>query len=310
MRYIVVLSFLCLCTGMQCTKQDTLGQAAIEALREQDMPKAFELSLKAINDGSTDQLVCYIATMGKFYEGDLIACMNFANKIHESDSLYSRARVLYTSAWVQENPSKMIPKGLIDSLERQIKLATDDQDLSVLHEARQLVYQRLWQFAYEKGDSLAPRYGMEMMGSATSGVLHDSVSLPSWKILVERRLLVGVASLANLLYRTAANIAEDDRLMLEQKLGLVYLAMQQAADNQDLELVRKFAAMYIQLDPKGAESGFASITLVPGDVAPKKYQQLLREVAINDSVLQETLFLSTYPRILMPRLDAPQKTNS
>jgi hypothetical protein len=122
--------------------------------------------------------------------------------------------------------------------------------------------------------------------------------------------LIGVTSLTNLLYRTAANIAGDDRLMLEQKLGLVYLAMQQAAENQDLELLRKFASIYVQLDPNGSESGFAPLALSADNVAPEKYQELLRQAAINDSVLQETLFQSTYPRILMPRLDAMQKTNS
>jgi hypothetical protein len=310
MRNVIILSILIWCTSIQCTRPDALGESAIEALRKQDIPKAFELSLKAMDDGSSNQLVCYLAAMGKFYEGDLVSCMSYASRIHEGDSMYSRARVIYTSAWVQENPTKMIPSGLIDSLERQIKVATDNQNLSVLHEARQLVYQRLWQFAYDKGDSLAPRYGMEMMGSAISGVMHDSVSLPSWKILVERRLLRGVVSVTNLLYRTAANIAGDERLIREQKLGIVYLAMQQAAENQDLDLLRRFAAIYVQLDPIGTNSGFSSIALLSDNVAPERYQELLRETALRDSVLQETLFQSTYPRILIPSLAATQKTNA
>ncbi len=302
---IVVILF----TSIGCTKPDTYGKSAIEALREQDLPKAFELSLKAMNDGSTDQLVCYIAAMAKFYEGDLAACMDFANRIAETDSMYSRARVIYTSAWVQAHPKQWVPKGLIDSLERQIKVETDDQDLSVLHEARQLVYRQLW-YKADSTDPYRPRYGMEMMMSATAAIAHDSVSLPSWKVMVERNLLWGFPTLIKLLYRTADDIAGDDRLFQPQKLGLVYLAMRIAADNEDIALLRHFAELYVKLDPTAESVVFTKIAQLKDGTPYEKCYELLQLALEQSTVLYQAFIESDYPRILMPRLAAKEKENA
>lgn len=306
-KTFIVVVLLSISIG--CTKPDTYGKAAIEALREQDLSEAFELSLQAMSDGSTDQLVCYIAAMAKFYEGDLVACMDFANRIAESDSLYSRARVIYTSAWVQAHPKQWVPKGLIDSLERQIKVETDDQDLSVLHEARQLVYRQLW-YQADSTDPYRPRYGMEMMMSAMAAVSHDSVSLPSWKVMVERNLLWGVPHLTNLLYRTADDIAGDDRLFQPQKLGLVYLAMRIAADNEDIAIVRHFAELYIKLDPTAESFVFTKIAQLKDGTPYEKCYELLQLALEQSTVLYQAMFESDYPRILMPRLETEEKENA
>lgn len=283
--------------------------AAIEALRSQELGDAFELSIKAMNDGSTDQLVCYIAALAKFYEGDLVACMNYANRIAETDSMYSRARVIYTSAWVQAHPKQWVPKGLIDSLEKQIKVDTADQDLSVLHEARQLVYRQLW-YQADSTDPYRPRYGMEMMFSAMAAISHDSVSLPSWKVMVERNLLRGVPHLTNLLYRTADDIAGDDRLFQPQKLGLVYLAMRIAADNEDIALVRHFAELYIKLDPTAESVVFTKIAQLKDGTPYEICYELLQLALEQSTVLNEAMFKSDYPRILLPRLEAEEKENA
>lgn len=308
MRYIISAFVITVFIAAGCTKPDTYGKAAIEALREQDLPKAFELSLQAMNDGSTDQLVCYIAAMAKFYEGDLIACMDFANRITEFDSMYSRARVIYTSAWVQAHPKQWVPKGLIDSLEEQIKFETNKQDLAVLHEARQLVYRQLW-YQADSTDSYRPRYGMEMMFSAMAAISHDSVSLPSWKVMVERNLLRGVPHLTNLLYRTADDIAGDDRLFQPQKLGLVYLAMRIAADNEDIALVRHFAELYIKLDPTAESVVFTKIAQLKDGTPYEICFELLQLALEQSTVLNEAMFKSDYPRILLPRLEVTEKEN-
>ena len=310
MTYIKsIIIAVILFTVSGCSKPDTYGIAAIEALRSQELGDAFELSIKAMNDGSTDQLVCYIAAMAKFYEGDLAACMNYANRIAETDSMYSRARVIYTSAWVQAHPKQWVPKGLIDSLEKQIKVDTNDQDLSVLHEARQLVYRQLW-YQADSTDPYRPQYGMEMMMSATAAIANDSVSLPSWKVMVERNLLRGVPHLTNLLYRTADDIAGDDRLFQPQKLGLVYLAMRIAADNEDIALVRHFAELYIKLDPTAESVVFTKIAQLKDGTPYEICYELLQLALEQSTVLNEAMFKSDYPRILLPRLEAEEKENA
>jgi len=305
----IIITVVLLSISIGCTKPDTYGIAAIEALRSQNLEEAFELSVKAMNDGSTDELVCYIAAMAKFYEGDLAACMNYANRIAETDTMYSRARVIYTSAWVQAHPEQWVPKGLIDSLERQIKVETDDQDLSVLHEARQLVYRQLW-YQADSTDPYRPRYGMEMMMSAMAAVSHDSVSLPSWKVMVERNLLEGVPQITNLLYRTADDIAGDERLFQPQKLGLVYLAMRIAADNEDIALVRRFAELYVKLDPTAESAVFTKITQLKDGTPHEICYELLQLAREQSTVLNQAMFESDYPRILLPRLEVAEKENA
>ncbi|MFN5378644.1 MAG: hypothetical protein ACK5BQ_07755 [Ignavibacteria bacterium] len=305
----IIIALVLLSASTGCTKPDPYGKAATEALREQDVPKAFELSLQAMSDGSTDQLVCYIAAMAKFYEGDLVACMDFANRITETDSMYSRARVIYTSAWVQAHPKQWVPKGLIDSLEKQIKVETDNQNLSVLHEARQLVYRQLW-YQADSTDPYRPRYGMEMMMSATAAIGNDSVSLPSWKVMVEHNLLWGVPTLTQLLYRTADDIAGDDRLFQPQKLGLVCLAMRVAVDNEDIALLRHFAELYVKLDPTAESVGFNKITQLKDGTPYRTCLELLQLAVEQSTVLYQALIESDYPRILMPRLEAKEKENA
>lgn len=295
---LVVIAFI---TTIQCSRPDNFGKGSIESLRQGNIPEAFTLSLMAMNEGSTNSLVCYIAAMAKFSEGDLVSCMDYANRIGVGDTMYSRARVIYTSAWVQQNPDKAVPKGLIDSLEKQIKAETDDQDLSILYEARQLVYRQLW-YQADSTDENRPALGMKMMMSALVAVKRDSLSLPSWKVLVDRHLIRGVPEMTDLIYRTAGNVASDDRIFLPQKLGILYMAMQTAADHGEIDNLRQFAKIYLSLEPSEENQGFSIIASLKPNTSTEQCQQLLQAALQSSSTLQDVLLQCEYPRILMPRL--------
>lgn len=301
MPYILLFAILTVLTKFGCINSDPYGQAAIESLRNEDVRDAFEQSVLAMNDGSTDELVCYIAAMATFYEGDLLACMDYANRITENDTLYSRARVIYTSAWVQQYPQESIPKGLLDSLEKQIKAETDEQNLSVLFEARQIVYRQLWRQTDTASDEHTEHMA-EMMLSAMKAVAHDSVSLPSWMLLSEYDIIIEYPKLTELLYRTAKDIAGDDRLMLSSKQGILYVAMWTAANQGRVELLRELARVYIRLDLSSEQSGFISIASLNTNASVSESTELLSKALKQSSSLQETFLQSAFPRILIPRL--------
>lgn len=301
MPYILLLAIATVLTKIGCIKSDTYGQAAITSLRNREVRNAFEQSVMAMNDGSTDELVCYIAAMAKFYEGDLLACMDYANRITESDSLYSRARVIYTSAWIQQYPDRSIPKGLLDSLEKQIEAETNDQNLSILYEARQIVFRQLWRQTDTASDEHTAHLA-EMMLSAMKAVAHDSVSLPSWMLLSEYDIILEYPKLTELLYRTAKDIAGDDRLMLSSKQGILYVAMWTAANQGKVELMRELARMYIKLDASSEHSGFISVASLNTNASVSACKEVLSKALAQSSSLRETFLQSAFPRILIPSL--------